>query len=184
LFECTPWYAQPIAALAEIADSVCVSVYKGLGGLAGAVLAGPAPLISQARVWQHRHGGRLHSLFPLARAASVGLQRHLPRIPEYVANARALARALSAVPALSALPAEPCINAFQLHFHDVQPERLQRLHRLRAAATGSWLFNWFQPSTIPGATFVDVVMGDALDHWSIAAAAAAIRDLASDVAAP
>jgi len=181
LWECSPYYERSPAAIASLADSVCVSVYKGLGGLSGAVLAGPEALIAGARLWQHRHGGQLHSLFPLVFAAYAGLQRHLPRVAEYAATARGLAQALSDVPGLTAIPKVPCINAFQLHFHNVTPAALQRLHARQADATGTWLFNWFQESVIPDAAFADVVIGDALDRWSIDGAAQAIRALAAGV---
>jgi threonine aldolase len=178
LLECCPYYGRTPAEIAALADSVYVSVYKGLGGIAGAVLAGPVPFVAASKVWQHRHGARLHSVFPLAMAAIAGLKRHSSRIPEYVARARELALALRDVPSLTAIPEAPHTNAFQLHFHGMSAAVLQKTHAGQAAATGSWLFNWFQSSPIPGATFADVVVGDAFDRWSVAEAAFAIRDLA------
>ncbi|HET9221308.1 MAG TPA: beta-eliminating lyase-related protein, partial [Roseiflexaceae bacterium] len=59
LWECQPFYARGYADIAALFDTVYVSFYKTLGGIAGAILAGPADVIAEARVWQHRHGGTL-----------------------------------------------------------------------------------------------------------------------------
>ena len=41
LWECTPYYGRTLAEIAGLFDTVYVSFYKGLGGLAGSALAGP-----------------------------------------------------------------------------------------------------------------------------------------------
>src|SRR5579884_559403 len=51
LWESAPFYGRPYAEIAALFDSVYVSFYKGIGGLAGAVLAGSAELVAEARVW-------------------------------------------------------------------------------------------------------------------------------------
>ena len=63
IWEAAPYYGRPHAELAGLFDTVYVSLYKGLGGIGGSVLAGPAELIAQARVWRRRHGGTLPNLF-------------------------------------------------------------------------------------------------------------------------
>lgn len=177
LLESCPYYERTPAGIASIFDSVYVSVYKGLGGIAGAVLAGPTPFVEAASLWRLRHGGRLHSMFPFAVAASAGLKRHAPRIPDYITTARTLAEALADVPGVHVLPRVPCINAFQLHFDSASVADLRGRHAAQAASTGNWLFNWFAESPIPGAAFADVVIGDAFDRWTVAEAAQAIRNL-------
>ena len=52
LWEAQPYYGRP--RLAGLFDSVYVSFYKGLGGLAGAALASDADTVAEARVWQRR----------------------------------------------------------------------------------------------------------------------------------
>jgi threonine aldolase len=64
LWECRPFYGRDYAQIAGLFDSVYVSFYKTLGGIAGAALAGPADVIAEARVWQRRQGGNLVRLFP------------------------------------------------------------------------------------------------------------------------
>ncbi len=63
LWESQPFYDRPHADIAGLFDSVYVSFYKGLGGIAGAALAGH-DLVAQARIWQARHGGNLFSMLP------------------------------------------------------------------------------------------------------------------------
>ena len=71
------------SALAEIAalfDTVYVSFYKGLGGVAGGMLLGEEDVIAEAREWRHRHGGTLFNLWPYAASALAGLRLRLPRM--------------------------------------------------------------------------------------------------------
>ncbi|MDP9436150.1 MAG: beta-eliminating lyase-related protein, partial [Actinomycetota bacterium] len=73
LWECAPAYGSTWHGLGALADSVYVSLYKGLGANAGAVLLGDADLVAQARTWRHRHG-TLPALWPLALGACRGLR--------------------------------------------------------------------------------------------------------------
>ena len=88
------------SALSEIAalfDTVYVSFYKGLGGVAGGILLGEEDVIAEAREWRQRHGGTLFNLWPYASAALAGLRLRLPRMDAYVQHARAVAVAVSAI---------------------------------------------------------------------------------------
>ena len=64
LFEATAGYDKTPAQLAEPFDSVYVSFYKGLGGIAGAMLLGDAEFCTEARKWLRRFGGNLYTLLP------------------------------------------------------------------------------------------------------------------------
>src|SRR5215218_7348282 len=66
LWEAQPYYERPHAEIAALFDTVYVSLYKGLEGLAGALLAGPADHVAQAREWRARLGGQVHNAWPLA----------------------------------------------------------------------------------------------------------------------
>jgi threonine aldolase len=110
LWECGPAYGRPLSEVAGLAASTYVSLYKGLGGLAGAVLAGDEELVTQARVWRRRHGGTLPSLWPLALGARRGLRVHLPRMTEYVAHAQSLATAIAEVAEVPVMPVTPLFH--------------------------------------------------------------------------
>jgi threonine aldolase len=110
LWECGPAYGRPLADVVALADSTYVSLYKGLAGPAGAVLVGSLELVEQARVWRRRHGGTLPWLWPFALGARRGLREHLPRMPEYVAHAQALAAAIGEVADVVVPPVTPLFH--------------------------------------------------------------------------
>jgi threonine aldolase len=110
LWECGPAYGRPLADVVALADSTYVSLYKGLAGPAGAVLVGSPELVEQARVWRRRHGGTLPWLWPFALGARRGLREHLPRMPEYVAHAQALAAAIAEVAEVVVPPVTPLFH--------------------------------------------------------------------------
>jgi threonine aldolase len=115
LWEAQPYYGRPHAEIAGLFDSVYVSFYKGLGGMAGAVLAGDAELVAEARVWQRRHGGTLVTMFPYVIAAETALDERVERMPAYLEHARALAAALATVDGLEVVPDPPQTPLFHLH---------------------------------------------------------------------
>ncbi len=104
LWECGPHFGRGLAEIAALADSVYVSFYKSLDGLSGAVLAGPATLVEEARTWRHRYGGQVFQQYPAALAALLGLERELPRLPSYVEHAKLVAGALAEAFAGSRVP--------------------------------------------------------------------------------
>lgn len=114
LWECGPFYARPYAEIAGLFDSVYVSMYKILGGLPGAILAGPKDFVNESRIWMRRHGGNLQQQAANAVSAKLGLDEHLPRISDYVARAADLARALAKLDGVTILPADPPTNMMHL----------------------------------------------------------------------
>jgi threonine aldolase len=134
LWECGPGYGRPLSDIVGLASSTYVSLYKGLAGLAGAVLLGDAELIAQARIWRRRHGGTLPSLWPLALGARRGLREHVPRMPEYVAHASALAAAVAEVAEVPALPVTPLFHVVLPAAPEVAEEAMLDV----AEETGIW----------------------------------------------
>ncbi|MEW2113603.1 beta-eliminating lyase-related protein [Streptomyces sp. NPDC005474] len=120
LWESTTHFGRPLDEIADLADSVYVSFYKSLDGFGGAVLAGPRTLVDEAKAWRHRYGGAIFQQFPTVLSALVGLDRELPRLPEYVAHARVVAAALregfaaAGVPWARVHPEVPHTNEFQV----------------------------------------------------------------------
>lgn len=112
IWEAQPWFGHPLSEIAGQADSLYVSFYKGLGGLAGAALLGSHEFVAEARLWRRRLGGTVYRATAEAVAALVGLRDRLPLIPETVAWAGAFAAALPAE--LVAQPGVPQTNHFLL----------------------------------------------------------------------
>ncbi|MFF7393103.1 threonine aldolase family protein [Streptomyces scabiei] len=120
LWESTTHFGRGVDEIAALADSVYVSYYKSLGAYGGAAIAGPRTLIDEAKAWRHRYGGDLFQQFPTALSALIGLERELPRLPEYVRHARVVAAALregfaaAGVPWARVHPEEPHTHEFQV----------------------------------------------------------------------
>jgi threonine aldolase len=94
IWEAQPWFDHPLAEIAGRADSMYVSFYKGLAGLAGAALLGSQELVAESRLWRRRLGGTIYRATPEAISALVGLEERLPLVPDTVAWARSFAAAL------------------------------------------------------------------------------------------
>lgn len=121
LWQCPAAYGKSLADIAALFDSVYVSFYKDLGGIAGAMLVGTADFIARAKVWQRRVGGTLYALYPYVIAAREGLARHLESLPKRREQARWLAEHLNQLPGVTTWPEVPHTNMFRLRIR-CQPE--------------------------------------------------------------
>jgi threonine aldolase len=108
LWESTPYYRakhrKSIADIAGLFDTVYVSFYKGLGGIAGCCVAGDTDVIEELSVWRTRHGGRSFGLWPYAAAARTALHMRLPKMPAYYRHALAIAAAVRDIPGIEVMP--------------------------------------------------------------------------------
>lgn len=159
LWETQPWYGRPLAEIAALADSVYVSLYKGLGAPGGSLIAGPVALLEALKPWRGRMGGNLYSAFPYVLGGLDGLRRFLPRMGEYHARAVALADALSRRAAPQAADAAMC-NSFRLVWPVAAPALARALEDL-ARAEGVWLFGRVVPLPVRDHCFTEMVVGEA-----------------------
>ena len=159
LWEAQPFYDRPHAEIAALFDSVYVSFYKGLGGMAGAALAGDANLVAEARVWQRRHGGNLVTLHPYVVAAEVALDERLERLPVHAAHARALAAALAEVDGVEIVPDPPQTPLFHVLLHGDR-ERLADAALGLAEERKVFLFAEPGSTTSPGWQKLEVMVGE------------------------
>lgn len=187
LWETTVHFGRPLDEIAGLADSVYVSFYKSLDGFGGAALAGPKTLVEEAKTWRHRYGGMVFQQFPTALSALAGLERELPRLPEYVRHARVVAAALregfaeAGVPWARVHPEEPHTHEFQVwlpYDADVLLEAAVR----QAEETGTFLFAhpWDQGG--PGLALTEVAVRGAGLEWTADDVKAAVADFAARLA--
>lgn len=115
LWHCPAYYRRSLAEISALADSVYVSLYKDIGGIAGAVLAGETDFIAEARIWSRRAGGNLVSLHPYILAAEQGLEDNLSSIADAVAYARKLGPMLGTLDGVRTNPPTPQAAMFHLH---------------------------------------------------------------------
>jgi threonine aldolase len=108
LWDASPYYKakhrKSIADIAGLFDTVYVSFYKGLGGIAGCCVAGDADVIEELSVWRTRHGGRVFGMWPYAASALAALRLRLPRMPAYYRHSLAIAEAVRDLPGVEVLP--------------------------------------------------------------------------------
>ncbi|WP_282938619.1 aminotransferase class I/II-fold pyridoxal phosphate-dependent enzyme [Paenibacillus sp. RC67] len=115
LYEILPYYKKTAAEICSLFDSVYVSLYKGIGGVAGAILAGDEAFVSQSKVWKRRHGGDLISLYPYIVSADKYLQDRLSKMDQYYHEAMELASFYNECDALTTRPIIPVSNMFHVH---------------------------------------------------------------------
>jgi threonine aldolase len=94
------------ADYAREADTVMVSLSKGLGAPVGSILAGNRAVMDAAWRVRRRLGGAMRQSGILAAAGLHALDNHLDRLPEDHENARLLAEAFGRIPGLRPLPVE------------------------------------------------------------------------------
>ena len=176
LWESQPFYDRPHAEIAALADSVYVSFYKGLGGMAGAALTGPADLVAQARRWRSRHGGTLFTMLPYAVAARAGLAKRLPRMAAYVARAQELAAGLTDLPGVRVLPEPPHTNAFRL-FVEAPSDALEDANVEVMEDDKLALLGRCRATEVPGWTMTELTVGDATLEWDVEDQVAALDAL-------
>ena len=164
LWESAPHYGRELREIAALADSVYVSFYKGLGGLAGCVLAGPADFVAKTQLWKSRLAGNVYTVYPYVLSALDGLRTQLPRMGAYRERARALAAALSAEKGWVVLPEPPQVNSFQLHLPG-EPAALAQAMRDIAGREKFWLGARCARSAVPGHGMLEIAIGDAADDW-------------------
>jgi threonine aldolase len=174
LWEAAPYYARSHAEIAALFDTVYVSFYKGLGAMAGAVLAGDADVIAEARVWQHRHGGRLVRIAPLALSAQAAFEQRLPKMRTYYERAIAVADALGEIPGVDVVPNPPQTNTFHLFLRGDGDDLEARAHAY-ARDTGTFVFARLAPTVIPMVQKWEFVVGDATEAVGDAQIVAAVR---------
>jgi len=175
LWESQPYLDHTLAEIAALADSVYVSFYKGLGGMAGAVVAGPQDVVDEARVWRGRHGGTLFSMTAYALAGLRGLRTQLPLMGELHDRAVELAAAFEQC-GFRIFPQPPHANAFRL-FVD-QPEDGVNARIVRALEDDHVaLLQPLQPGQMPGTSFTEFTVGAGTLDWKVDEAADALATL-------
>jgi threonine aldolase len=160
LWECQPFYQKDYSEIASLFDSTYVSFYKGLGGIAGAVLAGPKDFISEAKIWQRRHGGNLISLYPYVFSADNSFETRIGRMGQYHQKAKEIAKILSSFPGVKVTPDPPHINMMGLMIPATADQLNQAVLEM-ALEQSIDLFHEFRPSATPGTCWTEITVGDA-----------------------
>ena len=158
LWQCGPFYRRPLRELAAPFDTVYVSLYKDLGGINGCVLAGPADVIAEARVWRVRHGGRLASYEVIALSAERGLDEVLPRMPSFVRKAKEIGAALSRIDGIDVVPDPPQVAMLHVCVRG-EPDRVRDALFAIAKERRTLIAYGFAPTPLPNVQRTELGIG-------------------------
>ena len=117
ILETLPYYGKSVEEICSLFDSVYLSMYKGIGGIAGAVLAGDEGFIKQSKIWKKRHGGDLISLYPYIFTADHYFEMRKDKMGDYYEMAIELAARYNACGRITTLPEVPVTNMFHVHIN-------------------------------------------------------------------
>ncbi|TWB36449.1 threonine aldolase family protein [Nitrospirillum pindoramense] len=161
LWESRAYYGRSYAEIAAGFASVYVSVYKGIGGIAGAVLAGDADFIDNARLWQRRLGGTLVRQSPMVATAAMRFEARLGQMDACYRRTLDLAAGLSALPGIRLNPAIPQTNMLHLFF-DRPADQVAETRDAIASSDGRWVAGEIRPTDVPGWSVTELYVGDTL----------------------
>ena len=158
IWEAQTGYDASLADIAGLFDTVYVSLYKGLEGVRGAVLAGDGETIGHAEVWRRRLGGAIPDAWPLAAIALMGMDENLPRMAEFKAHALRIAEAINADGFTCTTPRTPQTPLFHVQL-PMSREQAQRAAKNLHDDTGITLFLYARSNPDPGRCTVEVSVG-------------------------
>ena len=158
LLEIVPYYNKTVVEICSLFDSVYISVYKGIGGIAGAILAGDQDFTEESKVWKRRHGGDLISLYPYIISADYFFDQRSQKMNQYYEDAKELAELFNSCHAISTLPMEPVSNMFHVHFH-APKEQIESVLIEIYETTGIGLTSYLTETTEEACSY-EVSIGD------------------------
>ncbi|WP_132305372.1 beta-eliminating lyase-related protein [Paenibacillus sp. BK033] len=159
LFEILPYYGKTAAEVCSLFDSVYVSFYKGIGGIAGAILSGEEEFTKLSKIWKRRHGGDLISLYPYILSADQAFDERHPKMEQYYLSAIELAGLYnSGIEGIRTRPMVPVSNMF--HVYAAMPkETFERILLEICEESGIGLTGNVRDAG-EGASYYEVSLGD------------------------
>lgn len=150
------WHAgvaldRPLSEIAACADTVMVSLSKGLGCPVGSLLAGPADLIEEAWTIRKRLGGGMRQVGILAAAGLYALDHNLERLADDHARARRLFDACEEIDGLSPVPPDTNTLRIDVIREGLPAEQVSSL----LAERGVWILA-LGPDWLRAVTHLDV----------------------------
>jgi threonine aldolase len=162
LYEILPYYEKTASEICELFDSVYISFYKGIGGVAGAILAGERTFTEKSKVWKRRHGGDLISLYPYILSADYYFNQRVAKMEQYYVEAKQLAELFNQCYAVATLPLQPVSNMFHVHFK-VPREKLEPVLARIYETTGIGVTGSLR-ETEEGNCFFELSIGDRYEN--------------------
>lgn len=150
------WHASTAAGVsleqyAAPADTVMVTLSKGLGCPVGSLLAGPADLMERAWRVRRRMGGSMRQSGILAAAGLYALDHHLDRLADDHRRARLLAEGAAEIDGIE--PIAPETNIVMLDLRRGEPDAATVVARLEERGVRLIMFS---PTRLRAVTHLDV----------------------------
>jgi threonine aldolase len=158
-----------LAELSEPADTVMISLSKGLGAPVGSILAGTAEVMEKGWRIRRRLGGGMRQAGLLAAAGLYALRHNLGRLTDDHRRAARLARAASEIDGLTA--AEPETNIVMI---DLDDPTLDPVRLLNALEVRGVRMTQFGPRRLRAVAHLDV------DDEAIESAVAALLEIIAE----
>lgn len=136
-----------------------MSFYKGIGGIAGAILAGNDDFVQEAKIWKRRYGGDLISLYPYILSADYYFEKRIGKMAEYFEAAKGLAERFNSCSGVKTVPEVPVSNMFHVYFEKSADEIGAILTKIQDE-TGVGISGYLQEKSADVCAF-EVSVGDA-----------------------
>lgn len=158
ILETLPFYKKSVEEICSLFDSVYLSMYKGIGGIAGAILAGNDDFIKESKVWKKRHGGDLISLYPYIFAADYYFELRKDNMADYYEAAKELSAKYNACEGIATLPRIPVSNMFHVHIDKPKEQTAEILAEVQQES-GIGLTGYVREIN-DGSCYYEVSLGD------------------------
>jgi threonine aldolase len=178
LWEAAAGYGLTVTEISAGFDSVYVSLYKGIGGLGGAMLAGSRQFVDRAAEWFRRQGGNVIHRSPYVVAAAMQFDERVAAMPAYFRRTEWLYETLRDYPQIKVNPARPQANMLHLHL-PVSRERALEIRNEIAREHKTWLFGRAAHGALPETSVVELYVGDNLASMPDSDVRAALGHLAA-----
>lgn len=161
LWEAASGYGRTVEEIAAGFDSCYVSLYKGIGGLGGAMLAGSRSFVARAAESFRRQGGNVIHRSPYVVSAAMQFDARLEAMPALFRRTGWLYEVLREFPALRPNPSRPLSNMLHLHL-PVSRERALAIRNRMAEEHGVWMFGRAAHAALPNTCVIELYVGDNL----------------------
>lgn len=140
-------------------DSVYVSLYKDIGAMGGAILAGSQTFIDEALKWRTRLGGFSVGSWPLIYDALHLIDKRIEQMPVFVEKAQELANAIRHIDGVRIDPLVPHTNLFHVLF-EVSAEKAMTARDELAKNQGIWISDRFWNYESHNSCAMEFVVGE------------------------
>lgn len=159
LWECAAYYDKNYAEIATGFDSAYVSLYKGIGGLGGAMLLGDEKFIEKATIAMRRQGGNVYARLPYIVSAAMNFDEKIAKMPAYFERTKQIYKLLERFDKIRLNPTKP--NANMLHIHlPVNTEKAAEIRNEIAEKHGIWIYGGGENTALENSCKREWYIGD------------------------